>query len=63
MSTAERPHLRAVEDDRLTEFDWRWMPGTLRLAANALQKDQPHEKGTVRRIRLLADKLENEASP
>ena len=53
----KRP-LRAVEEDRLTDFDRRWMHGTLRLAANAVQKVHPNERGAIRALRLLADEFE-----
>lgn len=49
--------LRVVEEDRLTDFDRRWMPATLRYAANAVMRDNPKEHKQARALRLLADEL------
>lgn len=67
MKTTDTPrvskHLRAVAEDRLSDFDRSVLPGTLRLAANAVQKVHPVEKGCIRRLRLLADEMEAGIKP
>lgn len=49
--------LRIVEEDCLTDFDRRWMPATLRYAANVVMRENAKEHAQARRLRLLADEL------